>query len=85
MIQKEKDRQTRMNQEVADAEAKFVEEHKDEIDAVQKWEQDQQTSGAGGDEYGDEDDEETAKAGGEDPDKPKEKPPMPEFNKEEFL
>ena len=40
LIQKEKERQIRLEQELAEAEQKFNEEHKDEIDAVQKWESD---------------------------------------------
>jgi hypothetical protein len=40
LIQKEKERQIRLEQELVEAEQKFNEEHKDEIDAVHKWESD---------------------------------------------
>ena len=41
MIQKEQERQIRQEQELVEAEAKFSEEHKEEIELAQKWEQDQ--------------------------------------------
>jgi hypothetical protein len=39
LISKEKERQIRLEQELAEAEAKFNEEHKEEIDAVHQWEE----------------------------------------------
>jgi len=41
LIQKEQERQIRQEQELVEAEAKFSEEHKEEIELAQKWEQDQ--------------------------------------------
>lgn len=46
----------RLEQDLVEAEAKFAEEHKDEIEAAQKWEQDQ-NGGAQDDDYGEENDE----------------------------
>jgi HrpA-like RNA helicase len=66
-----------MEQDVVEAEAKFMEEHKDEIEAAQKFEE--QEKQKKDDEYGEEEeDEEKEKV-------PKEKPVMPVFNKEEYL
>ena len=39
-IQKEQERQQRQEQECAEAEAKFLEEHREEIEAVERWEAD---------------------------------------------
>jgi hypothetical protein len=68
-----------MKQDLADAQEKFKDEHKDEIEAVLKWEEEELSKV--NDEYGEEeDDEETEKEK-----KPKEKPVMPVFDEEEFL
>ena len=76
-----------MEQETLDAEGKFLEEHKEEIEAASRWDADQTTKVE--DEYGEEDDEtDNSKIieGGE-PDAKivKEKPVVPVFNKDEFL
>ena len=63
--------------ELAEAEEKFKEDHKDEIEAAAKWEEDQKNQGEN--EYGNEDEDD------EKDHKPKEKPVVPEFNQEEFL
>lgn len=69
-----------MEVEVNEAEAKFNEEHKDEIEAALKWEQEQTMHVE--EEYNEEVDDEDKK---EDDSKLKEKPPVPVFDREEFL
>lgn len=66
---------------MAEAEQKFAEEHKDEIDAAARWEQEQNTQVE--DEYGEEDDE--GDRGDDTERKPKEKPAVPVFNRDEFI
>lgn len=79
---KEAERIARLDMDVAEAEAKFYEEHKEEIDAATKWDTEQQNH-AVEDEYGEEDDEDEKVQKEEE--KPKEKPLASVFNKEEFL
>lgn len=79
---KEAERLARMDIEIQEAEAKFAEEHKEEIDAAAKWESEQNNQNVE-DEYGEEDDEEEKVK--EEEVKPKEKPVVPVFNREEFL
>ena len=62
---------------MVEAQERFKEEHKDEIEAVQKWEEDEKNKEEN--EYGKEDEDDDAEQ------KPKEKPLMPEFNEEEFM
>lgn len=81
LIQKEQERQLKMQADIAEAEAKFNEENKEQIDAVNAW--DAAKTGAAHDEYGEEDGEEDAKEAKEE--EPKERPEMPVFNKDEFL
>ena len=73
----------RMDVEVQEAEAKFADEHKEEIEAAAKWENEQQNAN-GDDDYGEEDDEDE-KPSKDVEEKPKEKPVVPVFNREEFL
>ena len=82
LIQKEKERQLRLEQEMVEAEAKFTEEHKEEIEAAVKWEQDQNGAGKD-DEYGDEGDDDGGASAMDT--RRQEKPEMPVFNKEDFL
>jgi len=70
-----------MEADITEAEAKFTEENKEQIDAVNAW--DSAKTGAGHDEYGEEEGEEDAKQAKEE--EPKERPEMPVFNKDEFL
>ena len=81
LIQKEQERQLKMQADIAEAEAKFNEENKEQIDAVNAW--DAAKTGTAHDEYGEEDGEEDAKEAKEE--EPKERPEMPVFNKDEFL
>lgn len=82
LIQKEKERQTRLEQDLVEAEAKFAEEHKEEIEAALKWEQDQ-NGGAQNDDYGEEVDDDGGASAIDT--RRQERPEMPVFNKEEFL
>ena len=70
-----------MQLEVTDAEVKFMEEHRDEIEAAQRWEQEQQEKVD--DEYGEEVD--ASREESEATARPTEKPEVPIFNKDEFL
>jgi hypothetical protein len=79
----EAERVARMDVEVQEAEAKFADEHKEEIEAAAKWENEQQNAN-GDDDYGEEDDEDE-KPSKDVEEKPKEKPVVPVFNREEFL
>lgn len=76
-----------MEQELAEAEAKFAEEHKDEIDAVAKWESDQaaKANGAGVEEYGDEDEDDEGNTSAVKTARDEVKPELPIFKKDEFL
>ena len=86
LIQKEQERQVRQEQELSEAEAKFNEEHKEEIDAVHKWEADQEAkaNGGGADEYGDEDDDDNNTSAVKTA-RTEVKPDMPVFKRDEFL
>jgi len=87
LIQKEKERQIRLEQELLEAEQKFNEEHKDEIDAVHKWESDQaaKANGGGAEEYGDEDDDDEGNTSAVKTAREEVKPEMPIFKKDDFL
>ena len=76
LMLKEKERQAKKEQDLIEAEQKFMEEHKEEIEAAQKFEDQEQQKKD--DEYGEEEDEEEKEK------QPKERPQMPEFNKEEY-
>ena len=76
LIAAEEEREKKRVKDLEDAEAKFMDDHRDEIEAVQKYEE--MEKGKKDDDYGEEEDEEKEQV-------PKEKPVMPEFNKEEFL
>lgn len=78
-IQLHKTREEKKATDIVEAEEKFKDEHKEEIETALKAEQDEQEKA--NDEYGEEEEEEE----GEKEKKPKEKPVMPEFNHEEFL
>jgi hypothetical protein len=65
-----------------EAEAKFAEEHKEEIELALKWEQDQ-NGNAQDDDYGEEGDEDGGASAMDT--RRQERPEMPVFNKEEFL
>ena len=75
-IKAKEDREKKMEAELEEAKQKFLEEHKDEIDAYEAYKKAQE---GGGDDYGDEDEEEEEEA------KNKEPPTLPVFNQEEFL
>ena len=81
LIKREQERQARQAQELIEAEGKYIEEHKEEIELAQKWEADQ-NGGGQDDDYGDENDEDGASAMDT---RRQERPEMPVFNKEEFL
>ena len=72
---------------MAEAESKFKEEHKDEIEAVYKWEADQaaKANGGGADEYGDEDEDDEGNTSAVKTARDEVKPDMPQFKREEFL
>ncbi len=82
LINKEKDRQAKKEQDVIDAEQKFKEDRRDEIEAALRWEEEQQHNRR--DDYGEENHEgdyREAHGNGENG-----RPPvMPVFNREEYL
>ena len=82
LIQKEQERQLRQEQDLVEAEAKFSEEHKEEIELAQKWEQDQ-NGNAQDDDYGEEGDEDGGASGMDT--RRQERPEIPIFNRDEFL
>lgn len=80
IIAKEEERLAKMEAETLEAEGKFQDEHREEIEAAQKYEQlerDRRDDDYG-EEGGEEDEEPKEKL-------PKEKPIMPVFNREEFI
>ena len=80
LIQKEQERQVKMEQELVEAEAKFNEEHKEEIEEALKWDADQIVKVD--EEYGEEQDDSRAE---DESARPKERPFVPAFNKAEVL
>ena len=73
---------------MSEAEGKFNEEHKEEIDAVQRWEADQAAKangGAGAEEYGEEDDDDEGNTSAVKTARDEVKPEMPVFKRDEFL
>lgn len=83
MIQAIEAREIKRGVDLQEAEDKFKEDHKDEIEAALKYEQMELEKQE--DDYGDEEvDEDDTGSGGKDK-LPKEKPVMPVFNEDEFL
>lgn len=83
LIQKEEERKNRLQIELGEAENKFAEEHKEEIELAQKWEQDQQVQQE--DDYGEEGEGDDDGGKSAIDTRRQERPEMPVFNKEEFL
>lgn len=75
-IKAKEERDTKRNTDLEEAKTKFVDEHKEEIEAYENYIK-QQTEGV--DEYGEEEDEEGEEG------KDKEPPTKPEFEEKEFL
>lgn len=75
-IQMQKDRAEKRVKDLEEAEAAFLDQHKEEIDIYNEYKKKLE---GGGEEYGEEEEEE------EGADKNKEPPVLPVFNKEEFL
>ena len=72
---------------MAEADAKFKEEHKEEIDAVHQWEANQaaKANGAGAEEYGEEDDDDEGNTSAVKTARDEVKPEMPVFKRDDFL
>lgn len=83
LIQKEQDRQLRMQNDIAEAEGKFADDNRDQLDAALKWESEQTSKVE--DDYGGEGEDDDEKPSPKDEKEVREKPEMPVFNKEEFL